>query len=99
YNLAPTGDEPARAGVVVNAAGGLSKIFLQAPVYIRPGADGYGLESTFADQPHQSGGMPIQITKVALTFNGQASKGSFMRMPTSCAEGTSLSRANSWEAM
>jgi hypothetical protein len=99
YNLRPTGDEPARVGVVVEAAGGLSKIFLQAPVYIRPGADGYGLESTFADQPNQSGGIPIQITKVALTFNGQASKGPFMRMPTSCAEGTSLTRANSWEAM
>ena len=101
YNLRPTGDEPARVGVVVNAAAGpitLSKIFLQSPVYIRPGADGYGLESTFADQPRDSNGMPIQITRVALTFNGKASKGSFMRMPTSCAEGTSLSRANSWDA-
>ena len=98
YNLRPTGDEPARVGIVVEAAGGLSKIFLQAPVYIRPGADGYGLESTFADQPRDSDGIPIQITSVALTFNGQASKGKFMRMPTSCAEGTSLSRANSWEA-
>lgn len=101
YNLRPTGNEPARVGVVVNAAAGpitLSKIFLQSPVYIRPGADGYGLESTFADQPRDSNGMPIQITKVALTFNGKASKGSFMRMPTSCAQGTSLSRANSWDA-
>jgi hypothetical protein len=101
YNLRPTGDEPARVGVVVNATAGpvtLSKIFLQSPVYIRPGADGYGLESTFADQPRDSNGMPIQITKVALTFNGQASKGTFMRMPTSCAQGTSLSRANSWDA-
>jgi len=98
YNLRPAGDEPARVGIVVEAAGGLSKIFLQAPVYIRPGADGYGLESTFADQPRDSGGIPIQILRVALTFNGQASKGKFMRMPTSCAEGTSLSRANSWEA-
>ena len=98
YNLRPTGDEPARVGIVVEAAGGLSKIFLQAPVYIRPGADGYGLESTFADQPRDSGGIPIQILQVALTFNGQASKGKFMRMPTSCAQGTSLSRANSWEA-
>jgi hypothetical protein len=97
YNLRPTGDEPARVGIVVEAAGGLSKIFLQAPVFIRPGADGYGLESTFADQPRDSGGIPIQILKVALTFNGQAAKGTFMRMPTSCAEGTSLSRANSWE--
>ena len=98
YNLRPTGDEPARVGIVVAAAGGLSKIFLQAPVYIRPGADGYGLESTFADQPRDANGIPIQITKVALTFNGQASKGRFMRMPTSCATGTSLTRANSWEA-
>ena len=98
YNLRPTGDEPARVGIVVEAAGGLSKIFLQAPVYIRPGADGYGLESTFAKQPRDSGGIPIQILRVALTFNGQASKGTFMRMPTSCAEGTSLSRANSWDA-
>jgi hypothetical protein len=99
YNLRPTGSEPARVGIVVEAAGGLSKIFLQAPVFVRPGADGYGLESTFADQPRDSGGVPIQILEVALTFNGKASKGPFMRMPTSCAEGTSLSRANSWEAL
>ena len=98
YNLRPTGDEPARLGIVVEAAEGLSKIFLQAPVYVRPGPDGYGLESTFADQPRDTSGVPLQITKIALTLNGTASKGSFMRMPTSCAEGTSLSRANSWEA-
>jgi hypothetical protein len=102
YNLRPTGTEPARIGLVVAAVAvgdmTLSKIFLQSPVYIRPGADGYGLESTFADQPRKSNGIPIQITKVALTFNGKASRGSFMRMPTSCAQGTSLSRANSWDA-
>jgi hypothetical protein len=97
YNLAPTADEPARVGIVVDAALGLSKIFLQAPVYVRPGPDGYGLESTFADQP-RTAGLPIQIERIALTFNGQASNGPFMRMPTSCAEGTSLSRANSWDA-
>jgi hypothetical protein len=99
YNLRPTGDEPARLGIVVEAAGGLGEpLFLQAPVYIRPGGDGYGLESTFADQPNRAAGVPIQIKQIALTLNGQASKGSFMRMPTSCAEGTSVSRANSWEA-
>jgi hypothetical protein len=98
YNLRPTGDEPARLGIVVEAAGGLSKIFLQSPVYIRPGGDGYGLESTFANQPNNASGIPIQITKIALTLNGKASKGTFMRMPTSCAEGVSVSRANSWEA-
>ena len=100
YNLRPTGDEPARVGIVVEGGGGglLPKVFLQAPVFVRPGPDGYGLESTFADQPREAGGIPIQITKIALTFNGEASKGHFMRMPTSCAQGTSLSRANSWEA-
>ena len=97
YNMTPTGDEPAHIGIVVQAAGGLSKIFLQAPVYVRPGPDGYGLESTFADQP-RTAGVGIQIEKIALTFDGQASKGPFMRMPTSCAEGRSLSRANSWDA-
>jgi hypothetical protein len=97
YNMTPTGDEPARIGIVVQAAAGLSKIFLQAPVYIRPGPDGYGLESTFADQP-RTAGVDIQIEKIALTFDGQASKGPFMRMPTSCAEGRSISRANSWDA-
>jgi hypothetical protein len=97
YNLKPTGDEPARLGIVVDAAEGLQKLFLQAPVYVRPGADGYGLESTFADQP-RSAGLPVQITQIALTFDAKGSKGDFMRMPTSCAEGTSVSRANSWEA-
>jgi hypothetical protein len=99
YNLQPTGDEPARLGIVVEAAGGLGEpLFLQAPVYVRPGPDGYGLESTFADQPNRAAGLPIQIKKIALTLNGKTSKGSFMRMPTSCAEGNSVSRANSWEA-
>jgi hypothetical protein len=100
YNLTPTGAEPARLGIVVEgAAGGLGEpLFLQAPVYVRLGPDGYGLESTFADQPNKAAGLPIQIKKIALTLNGQASKGPFMRMPTSCAEGRSLSRANSWEA-
>ena len=97
YNLTPTGDEPARVGVVVDAALGLSKIFLQSPVYIRPGPDGYGLESTFADQPRNAG-VDIQIDKIALTFNGKASKGPCMRMPTSCSQGTAVSRANSWDA-
>ena len=55
YNMKPTGDEPARVGVVVDAAMGLQKLFLQAPVYVRPGPDGYGLESTFADQPRNAG--------------------------------------------
>jgi hypothetical protein len=98
YNLTPAGDEPARVGLVLAPAGPLVKTFLQAPVYLRPGPDGYGLESTFADQPRTLGLVDIQIQSVALTFNGQASKGPFMRMPTSCATGTAVSRANSWDA-
>ena len=42
--------------------------------------------------------MDIQIRGVELTFDGEASKGPFMRMPTSCATGTSLGRINSWDA-
>ena len=81
YNLTPTGDEPARVGIVVEALGGLSKIFLQAPVYVRPGRTDTG-SSRPSPTSRASDGIPIQITKIALTFNGMASKGPFMRMPT-----------------
>ena len=98
YNLRPAGTEPARLGLVLEAVGGLSKIFLQAPVELKPGPDGYGLESTFADQPRESGGLNVQIQRIALTLNGRASRGSFVRMPTACAPGVSVSRANSHDA-
>jgi hypothetical protein len=98
YNLTPTGGEPARLGLVLEAVGGLQKTYLEAPVVLRPGADGVGLETLFADQPRDAGGLDIQIRRVELTFAGQASKGPFMRMPTSCANGTSLARIDSWEA-
>jgi hypothetical protein len=98
YNLRPAGSEPARLGFVLEAAGGLSKIFLQAPVTLRKGPDGYGLESTFADQPRESGGLNVQIEKIALTLNGRASRGTFVRMPTACGPATSVTRANSYEA-
>ena len=60
--MRPTGSEPARVGIVVEAAGGLSKLFLQAPVFVRPGPDGYGLESTFADQPRNAG-VPVSRSR------------------------------------
>ena len=96
YNLRPTGGEPARLGLELDAAG--NKTYLEAPVVLRPGPDGVGLETLFADQPRDAGGLDIQIRRVELTFDGQASKGPFMRMPTSCAPGSSLARINSWEA-
>jgi hypothetical protein len=98
YNLTPTGGEPARLGLVLEALGGLQQTYLEAPVYLRPGADGIGLETLFAEQPRDAGGLDIQIRRVELTFAGQASEGPFMRMPTSCAPGSSLARIDSWDA-
>jgi hypothetical protein len=98
YNLRPTGAEPARLGLVLEALGGLQKTYLEAPVALRPGPDGIGLETLFADQPRDAGGLDIQIRRVELTFSGQAAEGPFMRMPTSCAPGSSLGRINSWDA-
>jgi hypothetical protein len=97
YNLRPTGGEPARLGLALQALGGLQKSYLEAPVRLRPGPDGIGLETLFEKQPRDAG-LDIQIERVELTFDAQASKGSFMRMPTSCATGGSLARVNSYEA-
>jgi hypothetical protein len=96
YNLRPTGGEPARLGLALQALGGLSRSYLEAPVRLRPGPDGVGLETLFEKQPRDAG-LDIQIERVELTFDAQASRGSFMRMPTSCATGSSLARVNSYE--
>jgi hypothetical protein len=96
YNLRPTGGEPARLGLALQALGGLSRSYLEAPVRLRPGSDGVGLETLFEKQPRDAG-LDIQIERVELTFDAQASRGSFMRMPTSCATGMSLARVNSYE--
>jgi hypothetical protein len=96
YNLRPTGGEPARVGLALQALGGLSRSYLEAPVRLRPGPDGVGLETLFEKQPRDAG-LDIQIERVELTFDAQASRGSFMRMPTSCATGSSLARVNSYE--
>ncbi|MGH2823308.1 MAG: hypothetical protein ACRDLY_09875 [Thermoleophilaceae bacterium] len=97
YNLRPTGGEPARLGLALQALGGLSRSYLEAAVRLRPGPDGIGLETLFEKQPRDAG-LDIQIERVELTFDAAASKGSFMRMPTSCATGVSLARVNSYEA-
>jgi hypothetical protein len=104
YNLRPTGPEPARLGLKLTPAAlpaplpPLGAVYLESPAYLRPGADGVGLESSFSDQPQTQSGLNIQITSVSLTFVGRAARGSFMRMPTSCSVKTSLSRVNSWLA-
>jgi hypothetical protein len=104
YNLRPTGGEPARLGLKLTPAAlpaplpALGAVYLESPAYLRSGADGVGLESSFADQPQTQSGLNIQITSVSLTFVGRAARGTFMRMPTSCGAKTSLSRVNSWLA-
>ncbi|MEA2400158.1 MAG: hypothetical protein QOK00_561 [Thermoleophilaceae bacterium] len=105
YNLKPLGGEPARLGLKLQPVAlppplpqGAPPVYLESPVYLKPGADGIGLESMFSDQPREQSGLNIQITSVQLTFLGKASRGSFMRMPTSCAPATSLGRVNSYDA-
>lgn len=105
YNLQPAGGEPARLGLKLQPVplppplpAALPPVYLESPVYLRPGADGIGLESLFADQPREQSGLNVQITAVRLTFLGRASRGTFMRMPTSCGAATSLGRVNSYDA-
>jgi hypothetical protein len=99
YNLRPAGGEPARIGLILRPAVG-SKVFLESPIELRPGADGLGLESTFRDQPRNAGHelLDTQIDRIQLTFSGRASKGSFMRNPTSCTPATTVGRVNSYNA-
>jgi hypothetical protein len=105
YNLRPVGSEPARLGLKLQPIAlppplpqEAPPVFLESPVYLRPGADGIGLESVFADQPREQSGLNIQITSVQLTLLGKTSRGTFMRMPTSCGPATSLARVNSYDA-
>jgi hypothetical protein len=105
YNLRPLGSEPARLGLKLTPVGlpaplpsALPPVYLESPAYLRQGADGVGLESSFSDQPQTQSGLNIQITSVSLTLVGRAARGTFMRMPTSCGPKTSLSRVNSWLA-
>jgi hypothetical protein len=101
YNLPPEGEEPARLGLVLRPATAPllgEKVFLEAPVVLRDGVGGIGLESVFAEQPRTSGGLNTQITEVALRFSGQGSRGPFMRLPTSCAPAVSIGRASSYDS-
>src|SRR4051794_33089109 len=104
YNLRPVGAEPARLGLKLTPVAlpaplpALGAVYLESPAYLRAGADGVGLESSFADQPQTQSGLNVQITSVSLTLLGRAARGTFMRMPTSCSVKTSLSRVNSWLA-
>jgi hypothetical protein len=105
YNLRPNNVlEPARLGIKLQPLAlppplpqALPPVYLEAPAFLRPGADGIGLETVFADQPREQSGLNIQITSVQLTFLGNASRGTFMRLPTSCGPATSVGRVNSYQ--
>jgi hypothetical protein len=90
-----------RLGVVVRPPVG-DKQLLQAPVHLRPGVSGYGLETTFADMPRTVtlAGLPvpITITRITLTFNATVNGRGFMRNPTSCATAGASARATSYAA-
>ncbi|HKP89353.1 MAG TPA: hypothetical protein VJT75_05205 [Thermoleophilaceae bacterium] len=88
YNLAPTGGEPGRLGVVVRPTlPGASKIFLQSAAVIGPETS-YGLRTTFTDLPRTSGPADIRVTRQVLTLNGQAAHGAFLTNPTGCGPAT-----------
>ena len=97
YDLRPSGSEPARLGIVLRPPL-LPKIFLQAPAHLVKGAGGYALETTFANQPRTAGGLPIRISRIELRLLGRASRGSFMRNPTSCAPAVSTTSATSYDS-
>jgi hypothetical protein len=104
YNVAPTGTEPARVGMVIRPLGGiLGKFALSGPATVRIPGD-YGLTVTFDDLPRAlpaaSGLLPIpvQIQSISLTLNGLVGGGTkaFMTNPTSCGGATTTATATSY---
>jgi hypothetical protein len=93
YNLAPTGTEPGRLGVIVRPTlPGAPKIFLQSAATI--GADtNYGLKTTFTDVPRTAGAVDIRITRQVLTIDHP----SFLTNPTGCGPATMTVAATSYD--
>jgi hypothetical protein len=98
YNLVPRAGEPARLGIVIAPSGPLGKIFMQSPVSARTSPD-VGLRSTLRDMPRETlGGASVRTDAISLTLKGTASKGSFMRNPTSCGPATTRISATTYAA-
>ena len=106
YNVTPTGNEPARVGMVIRPLGGvLGKISMSGPAAVRVPGD-FGLNVTFENIPRTlpvlGGGLPvgIQIQSLSLTLNGVAPGGTkaFLTNPTSCAPATTTASATSYAA-
>ena len=76
YNLRPTGTEPARVGIVVEAGGrAVEDLPAGAGVHPARARTGTGSSPPSPTSRATAAGSTIQITKVALTFNGQAQQG------------------------
>jgi hypothetical protein len=104
YNVAPTGTEPARVGMVIRPLGGLlGKFALSGAATVRVPGD-YGLTVTFDNLPRAlpalSGVVPIpvQIQSISLTLNGLVAGGTkaFLTNPTSCGAATTTATATSY---
>ncbi|HWH95094.1 MAG TPA: hypothetical protein VNT03_14625 [Baekduia sp.] len=91
FNLTPTATEPARLGIALNGGvGGLSPVYLQAPVRVR--VTDAGLTSVTAGIPNSvaGGAIPIQIQHMGLTLwgpkagSGRQMTKPFITLPTRC---------------
>lgn len=87
YNIATSGPEAARLGIVLRPAGGLPKVILESPASLRP-ADG-GLTSVVDGIPRTAttpaGEADLVIKRMTLTLLGTLPSGkAFMTNPTSC---------------
>jgi hypothetical protein len=105
YNVAPTGTEPARIGMVIRPLGGLlGKTSMSGPVTVAIPGD-QRLISTFTNLPRTLAPLlgivpvPIQINSIALTLDGlvPGGAGAFMTNPTSCGPAVGVAVATSYE--
>jgi hypothetical protein len=103
YNVAPTGSEPARIGMVIRppATALFGKFSQSGPASVRVPGD-YGLTVSFDNLPRSlpalSGTVPIgvQIKSISLTLNGIVGSKAFMTNPTSCGAATTTATATSY---
>lgn len=105
YNVAPTGSEPARIGMVIRPLGGiLGKASMSGPVTVLIPGD-QRLISTFTNLPKTLPPLlgivpvPIQINSISLKLDGLVNNGTaaFMTNPTSCGAAVGAAGATSYE--
>lgn len=105
YDLAPHAGEPARLGIdlkplTLPGLGTIGEQYLESPVSLRQ--SDFGLDSVLQDIPRTltvAGPVTLSlyITGIDLTLNGQAAKGPFVMLPTSCGPATTRIDASSYQ--